>query len=60
VNPIVHHDWQGEDIALPDDPAIVLRPAEIPALRDQVGNDIVTASAPRSSARTTRPAWPRS
>jgi tripeptide aminopeptidase len=44
VKPIVHAHWQGGDIVLPDDPSIVLRPSEIPALRAQIGNDIVTAS----------------
>jgi len=44
VKPIVHHNWNGQDIRLPDDPNTVLKPSEIPALREQVGNDIVTAS----------------
>ena len=44
VEPIVHRNWQGGDIVLPDDPTAVLRPAEIPALREQVGHDIITAS----------------
>jgi tripeptide aminopeptidase len=44
VKPIVHSAWRGEDIALPDDPSIVLRVSEIPELKAQIGNDIVTAS----------------
>jgi len=44
VKPIVHSQWQGADIVLPDDPSIVLRPSQIPNLRAQIGNDIVTAS----------------
>ncbi|HEY2954874.1 MAG TPA: peptidase T [Candidatus Eisenbacteria bacterium] len=44
VKPLVHRNWRGEDIALPDDPKVVLRSSEIPALREQVGNDIITAS----------------
>ena len=44
VKPIVHRNWQGGDIVLPDDPSIVLKPSEIPDLKEQVGNDIVTAS----------------
>jgi tripeptide aminopeptidase len=44
VKPIVHARWQGEDIVLPDDPTLVLRLAEIPALREQIGHDIITAS----------------
>ena len=44
VKPIVHAKWQGEDIVLPDDPAVVLRLADNPGLREQIGHDIITAS----------------
>lgn len=44
VKPIVHRDYQGQDLALPDDPAAMLRPAEIPYLRERIGDDIITAS----------------
>lgn len=44
VKPIVHKNYQGGDIVLPDDTAQVLRPSEHPHLADQIGNDIVTAS----------------
>ena len=44
VKPIVHRKWKGQDIVLPDDPTAVLRLADDPHLRDQMGNDIVTAS----------------
>ena len=44
VKPIVHSRWQGEDIVLPDDPTVVLRIADNPALREQIGHDIITAS----------------
>ena len=44
VRPIVHRNYQGQDLILPDDPAMVLRLADNPALADQIGNDIVTAS----------------
>ena len=44
VKPIVHREWQGEDIVLPDDETAVLRPSEIPALKERIGDDIVTAS----------------
>ena len=44
VKPIVHRGWNGQDIVLPDDPSAVLRLSEIPALREQVGHDIITAS----------------
>jgi len=44
VVPIVHERYDGRDIALPDDPAAVLRLADNPALETQLGHDIVTAS----------------
>ena len=44
VKPIVHRAWDGRDIVLPDAPDVVLRKSDIPALVEQVGNDIVTAS----------------
>src|SRR5262245_11057206 len=44
VKPIVHRNWQGQDLVLPDDPGAVLRIAESPNLREQIGNDIITAS----------------
>ncbi len=44
VVPIVHRDYDGSDIVLPDDPAVVLRPSKHPHLRDKIGHDIVTAS----------------
>jgi tripeptide aminopeptidase len=44
VKPIVHKAWDGKDIVLPDVSDAVLRISEIPALAEQVGHDIVTAS----------------
>jgi tripeptide aminopeptidase len=44
VAPIVHRGYDGRDLTLPDDPAAVLRLHDIPALADQMGHDIVTAS----------------
>ena len=44
VRPIVHRRYDGTDIVLPDDPAAVLRLADNPALAEQIGHDIVTAS----------------
>src|SRR6185369_14037920 len=44
VTPIVHRQYDGRDLVLPDDPSAVLRLADIPALQDQIGNDVVTAS----------------
>ena len=44
VKPIVHRQYDGRDLVLPDDrrPCCVWR--TIPALADQLGHDIVTAS----------------
>src|SRR5215510_5173974 len=44
VAPIVHRGYDGRDLVLPDDPAAVLRLHDNPALADQMGHDIVTAS----------------
>jgi len=44
VVPIVHRSYDGRDLVLPDDPTAVLRLHDIPALADQMGHDIVTAS----------------
>lgn len=44
VKPIVHKNYQGQDIVLPDDSSQVLRLSEYPYLQKQMGNDIITAS----------------
>jgi tripeptide aminopeptidase len=44
VEPIVHRDYDGRDLVLPDEPSAILRASEIPALAEQIGHDIVTAS----------------
>lgn len=44
VKPIVHRAYAGGPIALPDDPAQVLRPEDNPYLAQKLGDDIVTAS----------------
>src|SRR5215470_11320762 len=44
VKPIVHERYDGRDLVLPDDPSTVLRLSDTPALADQIGHDIVTAS----------------
>jgi tripeptide aminopeptidase len=44
VKPIVHSNYQGQDLVLPDDPSQVLRLNEHPDLQAQIGNDIITAS----------------
>ncbi len=44
VKPIVHKNYDGRDLVLPDDPSMVLREADNPELAEQRGNDIITAS----------------
>ncbi len=44
VRPILHRNYQGQDIVLPDDPTQVLRMSEYPYLQTQIGNDLITAS----------------
>ncbi len=44
VKPIVHANYQGQDLFLPDDPAVVVRLEEHPDLQYQIGNDVITAS----------------
>lgn len=44
VKPIIHTNYQGEDLVLPDDHSIVLKMSEHPDLKHQIGNDIFTAS----------------
>src|SRR5471030_2078312 len=44
VKPIVHKNYTGADIILPDDESQVLRMSEHPDLKNQLGNDVITAS----------------
>jgi tripeptide aminopeptidase len=44
VKPIVHRNYDGGDIVLPDDPQMVLSPSAHPYLATKVGDDIITAS----------------
>ncbi len=44
VKPILHKNYQGQDIVLPDDKTQVLRMSEYPYLQTQIGNDLITAS----------------
>lgn len=44
VKPIVHNNYNGDDIILPDDTSIVLSSKKHPSLLKQIGNDIITAS----------------
>jgi tripeptide aminopeptidase len=44
VKPIVHRNYLGHDIILPDDNTQIIRLNEHPDLKNQIGNDIITAS----------------
>lgn len=44
VKPLVHADYQGQDIVLPDDHSIILSPNQHPNLSAKMGHDIITAS----------------
>src|SRR5690606_28924224 len=44
VKPVVHRNYNGGDIVLPDDPTVVIKPTDHPDLANQLGNDIITAS----------------
>ncbi len=44
VKPIIHTNYNGSDIVLPDDPKQVLTVNDHPHLADQIGNDVITAS----------------
>ena len=43
VRPHVHRDYAGGAVVFPGDPALVLDPDRQPALRDHVGEDLVTS-----------------
>ncbi len=43
VHPIVHSNYQGQDIVLPKDTTQILKVSEHPDLANQLGNDIITA-----------------
>lgn len=44
VKPLVHKNYQGQDLVLPDDPQVVIRRADHPDLKDQIGHTLITAS----------------
>ena len=60
VDPQVWRDYDGGELGLPGDPAQVLSPAASPLLASASGTTSSPPTARRSSAPTTRPAWPRS
>lgn len=44
VKPLVHSNYDGADLVLPDDPSQIIRLADHPDLAFQFSNDIITAS----------------
>ena len=44
VKPLIHRNYQGQDLILPDDPTQIIRMEDHPDLKNQLGNDIITAS----------------
>ena len=44
VKPIIHRNYQGQDLVLPDDHSQVIRTSEHPYLLERLGDDIITAS----------------
>lgn len=44
VKPIIHENYQGQDLILPDDNSQVIRMSDHLDLKHQFGNDIITAS----------------
>lgn len=44
VKPILHSNYQLQDIQLPDEPGLIISVAEFPELKDKAGENIITAS----------------
>jgi tripeptide aminopeptidase len=44
VKPIIHRNYQGQDLVLPDDVSQVIRTVDHPYLKERIGDDIITAS----------------
>lgn len=44
VKPIVHENYQGQPIVLPDDPTQIITVEKHPYLKGKIGDDIITAS----------------
>ena len=44
VKPIVHENYQGEDIILPDDNDQIISQEKFPELADKIGHNVITAS----------------
>jgi tripeptide aminopeptidase len=44
VKPILHQNYQGQAIVLPDDPSMILTTEDFPYLKKHIGTDVITAS----------------
>ncbi len=44
VKPIVHKNYQGKDLVLPDDKTQIIRMEDYPYLKEKIGHDVITAS----------------
>lgn len=44
VKPILHKNWKGQDIVLPDDSSVIISTTQHPYLKERIGDDIITAS----------------
>lgn len=44
VKPLIHYNYNGEDIILPDDASQIISASEHPYLKQKMGDDIITAS----------------
>ncbi len=44
VKPVLHKQYNGSDIILPDDPGIIISTKDHPYLLERIGDDIITAS----------------
>ncbi|RYD51450.1 MAG: peptidase T [Sphingobacteriales bacterium] len=44
VKPILHKNYQGQELTLPDDPTVVITTQNHPYLKERIGDDLITAS----------------
>ena len=44
VKPILHENYDGQDIVLPDDNTVIISTKDHPYLKERIGDDIITAS----------------
>ena len=44
VKPIIHERYDGSPLVLPDNPSLIIDPAQYPYLATKVGEDVITAS----------------